>query len=133
MTRHDVTVATPSDVTSRERQNRSLAEQLVEQARAGGKTLVGPGGLPSDLTKQVLETGLVVGDGGASRPSTPCASPPTPKPGTNRRSGAATDRMILYATVACEPRPYRAFGAHGGREPPGALRPTEPSFCRGWE
>ena len=54
------TVATPSDDTSGERPNRSLAEQLVEQARAEGKNLVGPGGLLSDLTKQVLETGLEV-------------------------------------------------------------------------
>ena len=60
MTNHDVTVATPSDDTSGERPNRSLAEQLVEQARADGKNLVGPGGLLSDLTKQVLETGLEV-------------------------------------------------------------------------
>ena len=61
MTSHDGTLATPSDDTSGERPNRSLAEQLVEQARADGKNLVGPGGLLlSDLTKQVLETGLEV-------------------------------------------------------------------------
>ena len=60
MTNHDVTVAAPSDDTSVERPTRSLAEQLVEQARADSKNLVGPGGLLSDLTKQVLETGLEV-------------------------------------------------------------------------
>ena len=60
MTNHDGTVATPSDDTSGERPTRPLAEQLVEQARADGKNLVGPGGLLSDLTKQVLETGLEV-------------------------------------------------------------------------
>ena len=60
MTNHDVAVATPSDDTSEERPDRSLAEQLVDQARADGKNLVGPGGLLSDLTKQVLETGLEV-------------------------------------------------------------------------
>ena len=60
MTNHDVAVATPSDDTSGERPNRSLAEQLVEQARADDKNLVGPGGLLSDLTKKVLETGLEV-------------------------------------------------------------------------
>ncbi len=60
MTDHDVTVAAPSDETSEERPDRSLAEQLVEQARADGKNLVGPGGLLSDLTEQVLETGLEV-------------------------------------------------------------------------
>ena len=60
MTNHDVTVATPSDDTSGERPNRSLAEQLVEQARADGKNLVGPGGLLSDLTKKVLGTGSEV-------------------------------------------------------------------------
>ena len=60
MTDHDVAVATPSDDVNEERPDRSLAEQLVEQARADGKNLVGPGGLLSDLTKQVLETGLEV-------------------------------------------------------------------------
>jgi putative transposase len=60
MTDHDVAVATPSDESSEERPDRSLAEQLVQQARADGKNLVGPGGLLSDLTKQVLETGLEV-------------------------------------------------------------------------
>ena len=61
MTNHDVAVATPSDETSEEgRPDQTLAEQLVEQARADGKSLVGPDGLLSDLTKQVLETGLEV-------------------------------------------------------------------------
>lgn len=36
---------------------RELAEQLVEQARAEGVDLVGPGGLLGDLTKRVLEAG----------------------------------------------------------------------------
>ena len=38
----------------------AIAEQLVEQARTDGVDLVGPGGLLSELTKQVLETGLEV-------------------------------------------------------------------------
>jgi putative transposase len=38
----------------------SIAERLVEQARTDGVDLVGPGGLLSELTKQVLETGLEV-------------------------------------------------------------------------
>ncbi|MEZ5340529.1 MAG: IS256 family transposase [Acidimicrobiales bacterium] len=38
----------------------SIAEQLVEQARADGVDLVGPGGLLGKLTKQVLEAGLEV-------------------------------------------------------------------------
>ncbi len=38
----------------------TIAEQLVEQARTDGVDLVGPGGLLSELTKQVLETGLEV-------------------------------------------------------------------------
>ena len=61
MTDHDdvVVVIPPSD-DGEERPDRSLAEQLVEQARADGVDLVGPGGLLSDLTKQVLETGLEV-------------------------------------------------------------------------
>jgi putative transposase len=37
---------------------RELAEQLVEQARAEGVDLVGPGRLLGDLTKRVLEAGL---------------------------------------------------------------------------
>lgn len=61
MTSNDVAVATPSDETSEEeRPDRALAERLVDQARADGKGLVGPDGLLSDLTKQILETGLEV-------------------------------------------------------------------------
>ena len=37
-----------------------IAEQLVEQAKADGVELVGPGGLLSDLTRTVLETALEV-------------------------------------------------------------------------
>ena len=40
--------------------DRSVAENLVEQARADGVDLVGPNGLLQDLTKQILETGLEV-------------------------------------------------------------------------
>lgn len=39
---------------------REFAEWLVEEARATGVNLVGPGGLLSDVTKRVLETGLEV-------------------------------------------------------------------------
>ena len=60
MTSNDVAVATPPDETNVERPDRSLAEQLVAQAKADGRSLVGPGGLLADLTKQVLETGLEV-------------------------------------------------------------------------
>ncbi len=61
MTDHDVPVATPPDENNDvERPERSVAEQLVDQARAEGVDLVGPGGLLSNLTKQVLETGLEV-------------------------------------------------------------------------
>ena len=60
MTDHDVAVATPPKQDDAERPERSVAEQLVEQARAEGVDLVGPGGLLSNLTKQVLETGLEV-------------------------------------------------------------------------
>jgi hypothetical protein len=49
----EVTVATPSGEVQVLRPDRSLAEQLVEQARADGRSLVGPGGLLADLTKQV--------------------------------------------------------------------------------
>ena len=37
---------------------RELAAQMVEQARAAGIDLVGPGGLLTGLTKQVLEAAL---------------------------------------------------------------------------
>jgi transposase-like protein len=37
-----------------------LAQELVDQARADGVELVGPGGLLSGLTKQILETALAV-------------------------------------------------------------------------
>jgi len=60
MTDHDVAVATPSEEANDVRPDRSLAEQLVDQARADGRSLVGPGGLLSDLAKQVLETVLEV-------------------------------------------------------------------------
>lgn len=60
MTSNDVAVATPLEETSSQRPDRSLAEQLVEQAKADGRSLVGPGGLLAELTKQVLETGLEV-------------------------------------------------------------------------
>ncbi len=39
---------------------RTLAQQLVDQAQAEGINLVGPGGLLGDITKLVLETGLEV-------------------------------------------------------------------------
>lgn len=58
MTDHDETVSSPSKIEMPD--ERSIAEQLVEKARADGVDLVGPGGLLADLTKQVLETGLEV-------------------------------------------------------------------------
>jgi transposase-like protein len=60
MTDQDVAVATPPNNEDPERPDRSIAEQLGEQARTDGVDLVGPGGLSSNLTKQVLETGLEV-------------------------------------------------------------------------
>jgi len=38
----------------------ALAVQLIDEARATGQSLVGPGGLLADITKRVLETGLEV-------------------------------------------------------------------------
>ena len=76
-------LAPPADPLGDGRQE--LAAQLVEQARAEGVSLVGPGGLLADLTKRVLEAGLEVemsehlgydkhavegGDGGNSRNGT---------------------------------------------------------------
>ena len=60
MTDQDVMVAKPPVEDDENRRERSLAEQLVEQARADGVDLVGPGGLLAGLTKQVLEAGLEV-------------------------------------------------------------------------
>ena len=60
MTDQDVVVASSPDDSSGERPDRSLAEQLVERARADGVDLVGPGGLLAGLTKRVLEAGLEV-------------------------------------------------------------------------
>lgn len=54
MTDHDVPVATPPNQDDAERPERSVAEQLVEQARADGVDLVGPGGLLSNLTNPDL-------------------------------------------------------------------------------
>src|SRR3954452_13709679 len=59
MTDQDVMVAAPYD-DEEGRREQSLAEQLVERARADGIGLVGPGGLLAGLTKQVLEAGLEV-------------------------------------------------------------------------
>ena len=55
----DVMVAEPPQDDGQGRSEWSL-EQLVEQARADGVGLVGPGGLLAGLTKQVLEAGLEV-------------------------------------------------------------------------
>ena len=44
--------------TERSSEDRQLAEELVERARNEGVDLVGPGGLLSGLTKNVLEAGL---------------------------------------------------------------------------
>src|SRR4051795_2368521 len=59
MTDQDVMVAAPPQ-DDEGRPEQSLAEQLVEQARADGIGLVGPGGLLAGLTKQILEAGLEV-------------------------------------------------------------------------
>ena len=60
MAGQDVIVGEPPRDDEEGRPDRSLAEQLVEQARADGVDLVGPGGLLAGLTKQVLEAGLEV-------------------------------------------------------------------------
>jgi putative transposase len=51
-------LAPPADPVGDAR--RELAEQLVEEARATGVSLVGPDGLLADITRRVLETGLEV-------------------------------------------------------------------------
>lgn len=58
-----VTVPSPQDPDRLQLPSRvdsSIAEQLVEQARADGVDLVGPDGLLGQITKQVLEAGLEV-------------------------------------------------------------------------
>jgi hypothetical protein len=60
VTDRDVMVVQPPLEDDADRPERSLAEQLVERARADGVGLVGPGGLLAGLTKQVLELGLEV-------------------------------------------------------------------------
>ena len=47
-----------SKPAERSREDKQLAEELVERARSEGVELVGPGGLLSGLTKNVLEAGL---------------------------------------------------------------------------
>ena len=49
---------TTTDTMLDEDAQRELAAQMVEQARAAGIDLVGPGGLLTGLTKQVLEAAL---------------------------------------------------------------------------
>ena len=61
MTEHDGVVVAPKkkrDLKLPSSIDPSIAEQLVEQARADAVDLVGPDGLLGQLTKQVLETGL---------------------------------------------------------------------------
>ena len=64
MTEHDGAVAPKkkdeSELRLPSQVDPAIAEQLVAKARADGVDLVGPGGLLSELTKQVLETGLEV-------------------------------------------------------------------------
>lgn len=50
-----MTEASKPEISSEDKQ---LAEELVERAREDGVGLVGPGGLLSGLTKNVLEAGL---------------------------------------------------------------------------
>jgi putative transposase len=45
-------------VSKQSDQQQQLAQELVEQARAQGVELIGPGGLLTGLTKTVLETAL---------------------------------------------------------------------------
>ena len=64
MTNNDGAVVAPSEDKSElklpSQVDPSIAEQLVDQARADGVDLVGPEGLLGQLTKQVLEAGLEV-------------------------------------------------------------------------
>ena len=57
MTETIESVTTTDAVLDKDAQ-RELAAQMVEQARVAGIDLVGPGGLLTGLTKQVLEAAL---------------------------------------------------------------------------
>ena len=68
---------------------KQLAEQLLAQARAQGLSLVGPGGLLSGLTKQVLETALeaeLTEHLGHEHGATPV--------GTNMRNGTRSKKVL---------------------------------------
>src|SRR5205807_1873301 len=56
--RPDVRLPPPADPLRNAR--REFAQQMVEEARATGVNLVGTGGLLTELTKRVLESGLEV-------------------------------------------------------------------------
>ncbi len=51
-------VTEATEPAARPREDKQLAEELVERAREEGVELVGPGGLLSGLTKNVLEASL---------------------------------------------------------------------------
>src|SRR5689334_6913191 len=106
-------VAQPPQGDERDWPDRSLAEQLVEQARGDGVDLVGPGGLLAGLTKQVLEAGL---EGRwmsiSATPSTPWRAATAATLVTapdrrrcSRRSARSTSTCREIVTAASTPRP----------------------------
>ncbi len=96
MTVHDDAVTSPPEDDNQNPRSGvepEIAQRLVEQAKAEGVDLVGPGGLLSDLTKQVLETGLECG-GLASKVEEhlgyPKHDPSGREAGSNSRNGVRT-------------------------------------------
>lgn len=78
-------------VTLDEDEKLALAQQLVAQAKAAGIDLVGPGGLLTGLTKQVLETAL------DEELTEHLGYPPgerDAKAGTNERNGTRTKTVL---------------------------------------
>jgi len=58
MTRIDEQAGTPADTEQAEGLEVRIARQLLDQARAGAVSLVGPGGLLAGVTKTALLTAL---------------------------------------------------------------------------
>ncbi len=101
-----------------------LAQQLVEQARAEGVELIGPGGLLTGLTKSVLETAL---ETEMSEHLGYDKHDPMGRNGSNSRNGTRTKTVFTeIGPVQIEVPPDR----DGSFEP--AMRRGPKSVCVIW-
>ena len=82
MTSEPTTTTTTTAVDPDRDELGAVADRLVEQARADGVALTGPGGLLGGLTKRVLETALA-----AELTDHLGYEPGDPRPGSNARNG----------------------------------------------